>query len=232
MLGTIKAEGKFEVFNSGGEWAFLFGKPLLKAFNAIHDYSQDEITVSGLGSTCTLYNKATDRNHTYLATAAGVNLTLNVKQFCQVDNEWIYNVGGAKTPANGVELNNDQSNQTPKTTRRKHHSSKRMRQERIRQCHKGKFLAQLPKASIIGGKSREIPKRKGKCAESKGSSTLPMREVPSHMNSTTTRADIDPNPSDDITPVCLVSNGEEAKLQDPSSEIPTSRLATNHDIFK
>ena len=58
-----------------------------------------------------------------------------------------------------------------------------------------------------------------------------MREVPSHMNSTTTCADIDPNSSDDITPVCLVSNGEEAKLQDPGSEITTSRLTTNHNIF-
>ena len=71
-----------------------------------------------------MYNQATDRNHTYLATAAGVNLTLDVKQFCQVDNEWISNVGGAKTPAKGVELNNDQSDQTPKMTRRKHRASK------------------------------------------------------------------------------------------------------------
>ena len=60
MLGMIKGEGKFEVFDSGGEWAFLFGKPLLKVFNTIHDYAQDEITVSHLGGTCTLYNQATD----------------------------------------------------------------------------------------------------------------------------------------------------------------------------
>ena len=60
MLGTIKVEGKFEVFDSGGKWVFLFGKPLLKAFNTIHNYAQDEIMVSGLGGTCTLYNQATD----------------------------------------------------------------------------------------------------------------------------------------------------------------------------
>lgn len=158
MLGTIKVEGEFEVFNSGGKWAFLFGKLLLKAFNAIHDYAQDEITVSGLSSTCTLYNQVTDQNHTYLATATGVNLTLNMKQFCQVNNKWISNVEGAKTPVKGVELNNDQSDQTPKTTRRKHCSSKQMQQERIRQCHKVQFLAQLPKAPIIGGRHWEIPK--------------------------------------------------------------------------
>ena len=105
-------EGEFEVFNSGGKWAFLFSKLLLKAINCIHNYAQDEIMVSGLSGTCTLYNQATDQNHTYLATATSVNLTLDLKQFCQVNNKWISNVEGAKTLAKGVELNNDQSNQT------------------------------------------------------------------------------------------------------------------------
>ncbi|KAJ7143061.1 hypothetical protein C8R44DRAFT_924855, partial [Mycena epipterygia] len=33
--------GTFEVFDSGGAWALLFGKPLLEAFEAVHDYKAD-----------------------------------------------------------------------------------------------------------------------------------------------------------------------------------------------
>ena len=31
-LGKVTAEGEFEVMNSGGSWAFLLGKPLLRSF--------------------------------------------------------------------------------------------------------------------------------------------------------------------------------------------------------
>ena len=31
-LGSIQAEGTIEVFDSGGGWSFLFGKPMLRAF--------------------------------------------------------------------------------------------------------------------------------------------------------------------------------------------------------
>jgi hypothetical protein len=37
----------FEVFPSGGSWSFLFGKPLLEGFGAVHDYAVDTITVPG-----------------------------------------------------------------------------------------------------------------------------------------------------------------------------------------
>ena len=33
-LGGVTIEGEFEVFDSGGSWAFLLGKPLLKLFQA------------------------------------------------------------------------------------------------------------------------------------------------------------------------------------------------------
>ena len=32
QLGNVSVEGKFEVFNSGGSWAFLLGKPMLRLF--------------------------------------------------------------------------------------------------------------------------------------------------------------------------------------------------------
>ena len=41
----ISREGTFEVFKSNKAWAMLFGKPLLQAFNAIHDYTKDIIRV-------------------------------------------------------------------------------------------------------------------------------------------------------------------------------------------
>jgi hypothetical protein len=46
--GTVELEGitvtgSFEVFDSGGGWDFLFGKRLMTAFRAIHDYATDEV---------------------------------------------------------------------------------------------------------------------------------------------------------------------------------------------
>ena len=41
----INREGSFEIFNSNSAWGMLFGKPLLKTFNAVHDYSEDIIRI-------------------------------------------------------------------------------------------------------------------------------------------------------------------------------------------
>ncbi|KAJ7606297.1 hypothetical protein DFH06DRAFT_1019442, partial [Mycena polygramma] len=46
-FGGARVWAAFEVFPSGGSWSFLFGKPLLEAFGAIHDYAADTITVRG-----------------------------------------------------------------------------------------------------------------------------------------------------------------------------------------
>ena len=46
QVEDIKATGMFEVFNSQDGWSFLFGKPLLRAFKAIHDYATDCVTIS------------------------------------------------------------------------------------------------------------------------------------------------------------------------------------------
>ncbi|KAJ3897866.1 hypothetical protein F5879DRAFT_927510 [Lentinula edodes] len=43
----VKEDGGFEVFDSGGSWKFLFGKPLLKRFSAVHDYQRDAIVLKG-----------------------------------------------------------------------------------------------------------------------------------------------------------------------------------------
>ncbi|KAF8144510.1 hypothetical protein K438DRAFT_1488899, partial [Mycena galopus ATCC 62051] len=41
VLDGVKHVGSLEVFDSGGAWAMLFGKPLLKGFSAVHDYKTD-----------------------------------------------------------------------------------------------------------------------------------------------------------------------------------------------
>jgi hypothetical protein len=46
-FGGARVWAAFEVFPSGGSWSFLFGKPLLEAFGAVHDYAADTITVCG-----------------------------------------------------------------------------------------------------------------------------------------------------------------------------------------
>lgn len=44
-LGGIEKKGRFEVFDSKGAWSFLFGKPLLQIFKAVHDYEYDTVTL-------------------------------------------------------------------------------------------------------------------------------------------------------------------------------------------
>ena len=41
----VSQGGTFQVFKSNGAWVILFGKPLLKLFNAIHDYMEDTIQI-------------------------------------------------------------------------------------------------------------------------------------------------------------------------------------------
>ncbi|KAJ8079743.1 hypothetical protein PM082_016565 [Marasmius tenuissimus] len=41
----LEVEAALEVFDSGGHWDFLFGKPLLETFEAVHDYGKDTLMV-------------------------------------------------------------------------------------------------------------------------------------------------------------------------------------------
>jgi len=53
----IRTKGSFEVFDSHGNWDFLFGKRLLTAFKAVHDYDTDEVTMKGIGGRIVLKNQ-------------------------------------------------------------------------------------------------------------------------------------------------------------------------------
>ena len=56
-LSRIKVQGTLEVFDSGGGWSFLLGKPMLRAFKASHEYENDTIMVRNNHQTASLTNQ-------------------------------------------------------------------------------------------------------------------------------------------------------------------------------
>lgn len=56
-IGGIRVHGSFEVFDSGGNWDFLLGKPLLTALHVVHEYTHDTVTISEGGRTAVLKNQ-------------------------------------------------------------------------------------------------------------------------------------------------------------------------------
>ncbi|THU97913.1 hypothetical protein K435DRAFT_661880, partial [Dendrothele bispora CBS 962.96] len=56
QLKGLEVDGSFEVFDSGGSWQLLFGKPLLEQFKAVHEYTTDTIKVSDGKTARTVFN--------------------------------------------------------------------------------------------------------------------------------------------------------------------------------
>ena len=46
VVNNVQMEGTFEIIASGGTWNILFGKPMLQAFAATHEYVTDTITIN------------------------------------------------------------------------------------------------------------------------------------------------------------------------------------------
>jgi hypothetical protein len=67
-LNGVRAQGTLEVFDSGGGWSFLFGKPMLRAFRATHNYEKDTIQVRDDKKTMELEN---DIDSAYYASKEG-----------------------------------------------------------------------------------------------------------------------------------------------------------------
>ena len=80
VLGGVAFEGEFEVFDSKGGWAFLFGKPLMQAAHANHDFETDIVRICSESGTITLTNQINELAAEH-AVALGVSLTLDVKQW-------------------------------------------------------------------------------------------------------------------------------------------------------
>ena len=76
----IQHESTFEIFNSNGAWAMLFGKPLLRTFNAIHNYKEDSIRIPNADESqwTTLSNQFTNKQNPVAKMLA--NRTVDIKQ--------------------------------------------------------------------------------------------------------------------------------------------------------
>lgn len=78
QVGTAEVQATFIVFNSGGGWAFLAGKPLLQTLNAVHDYAMDRLTVTDGKAVTTLSNRYYDAIHDRIMESK--HRTLDIKQ--------------------------------------------------------------------------------------------------------------------------------------------------------
>ncbi|KAG1849001.1 hypothetical protein F4604DRAFT_1935078 [Suillus subluteus] len=81
----VQARGEFEVFDSGGGWGFLFGKTMLQAFKAVHEYEMDTMVIADQHKGTTLGNQIENTPN------KEESLTLDSKQ-------WGNTVGGLETP--------------------------------------------------------------------------------------------------------------------------------------
>jgi len=146
-LGGVSAKIDFEVFDSGGNWAFLFGKPSLETFNAIHDYGNDTVFITGIGGSTTIRNQAQYPHYTRIAKAAGVNLALDIKQY---KPEWI------ACEADTIETTNGTTNKIGVADaadggKRRQREPKSVKRARQRLQRKAVVLARTPKAQLVGG---------------------------------------------------------------------------------
>ena len=80
QLKNVTVKGSFEVFDSGGSWAFLLGKPLLRQFGACQNFGSDTVEIKANdGSVTTLQNEL-NIPKAFEPAVEGVSLTLDVKQ--------------------------------------------------------------------------------------------------------------------------------------------------------
>ena len=84
----ISQNGVFQVLNSNGAWALLFGKPMLEAYEAVHDYSNDTINLPKGKKLVMLENQFVSRQG--ITGNLLANLTVNIKQ--------LVDMHGDKTP--------------------------------------------------------------------------------------------------------------------------------------
>ena len=88
QLKDVAIKGSFEVFDSGGSWAFLLGKPLLRQFKARQNFGTDTVEIeTGDGSVTVLQNEL-KKPRVFESSTREINLTLDVKQLGQMpDNK-------------------------------------------------------------------------------------------------------------------------------------------------
>ncbi|KAG2030204.1 hypothetical protein BDR03DRAFT_1017374 [Suillus americanus] len=72
-INGVRARGEFEVFDSGGGWGFMFGKPMLQAFKAVHEYEMVTMVITDQYKEATLNNQ--------------IENTLNEEESLTLDNK-------------------------------------------------------------------------------------------------------------------------------------------------
>ena len=75
----------FQVLNSNGAWALLFGKPLLKAYKAVHNYANDSINLPLGNEWVMLENQFVSRQG--ITGNLLANLTVDIKQLVNMSSD-------------------------------------------------------------------------------------------------------------------------------------------------
>ena len=80
QISEVTVGGEFEVFDSGGSWAFLLGKPMLQAFQAKQAYGPDTVSIRDKNNKkVILFNEIKEPR--LKEDVPGMNLMLDVKQY-------------------------------------------------------------------------------------------------------------------------------------------------------
>ena len=101
----IKRESTFEIFNSNGAWAMLFGKSLLRTFNAIHNYTEDSIRIPQQEGTQWVVLSNQFANKQGYAANLLANRTVDIKQIAVLPRDEIPQA--PKRNNNSKKLGND-----------------------------------------------------------------------------------------------------------------------------
>lgn len=80
QLMDITIKGSFEVFDSGGSWAFLLGKPLLRRFRARQNFGLDTVDIEASNGSVTVLQNELHVPRAFESATEGVSLTLDIKQ--------------------------------------------------------------------------------------------------------------------------------------------------------
>ena len=80
QLMDVTIKGSFEVFDSGGSWAFLLGKPLLRRLKARQNFGSDTVEIEANDGSVTILQNDLSVPKAFEPSTEGVSLTLDVKQ--------------------------------------------------------------------------------------------------------------------------------------------------------
>ena len=62
IVDSVSTGGLFKIFPSGGSWEMLFGKPMLQAFSATHNFVNDSVTLEAEGLQTIIHNENATQN--------------------------------------------------------------------------------------------------------------------------------------------------------------------------